>query len=447
VSSLPWHDLPKHSDNSRLLLDIVDANRHRQRVGIFSVCSASRFVMEACMMQARRDDSVVLLESTSNQVNQFGGYTGMTPEGFRGFANSVAADMDFPESRVVLGGDHLGPHVWRSEPAGAAMAKARQLVGDCVLAGYTKIHLDASMRLADDPADRPLDDAVVAERAADLCEVAESAWASLPSGSTPPVYVVGSEVPIPGGELAGQSAPAVSRTGDVTRTLSVTHAEFERRGLRAAWDRVIAVVVQPGVEFGDATVFEYDRAAALDLSSLIERDWRLVYEAHSTDYQTSDALRMLVEDHFAILKVGPGLTFAMREALFALEAIERELLAGRADAQRSRLRDVMEKAMIENPEHWKPYYRGTEDELRFARDFSFSDRSRYYWPRAEVRHSVTRLLRNLSERAIPFALLSQYMPDQYVAVRTGMLRNEPVELIRSKILEVADVYASACGMR
>src|SRR5664280_843116 len=99
VSSLPWHDLPEHSDNSRLLVAIMDANRHRQRVGIFSVCSASRFVMEACMLQARRDDSVVLLESTSNQVNQFGGYTGMTPADFRDFANSVAADMNFPQSR------------------------------------------------------------------------------------------------------------------------------------------------------------------------------------------------------------------------------------------------------------------------------------------------------------------------------------------------------------
>lgn len=38
----------------------------------------------------------------------------------------------------------------------------------------------------------------------------------------------------------------------------------------------------------------------------------LVFEAHSTDYQTKEAYKQLVHDHFAILKVGPALTFAMR---------------------------------------------------------------------------------------------------------------------------------------
>ena len=50
----------------------------------------------------------------------------------------------------MLGGDHLGPYVWRAEPADEAMAKARDLVRDYVAAGYTKIHLDASMRLGGD---------------------------------------------------------------------------------------------------------------------------------------------------------------------------------------------------------------------------------------------------------------------------------------------------------
>ena len=53
----------------------------------------------------------------------------------------------------------------------------------------------------------------------------------------------------------------------------------------------------------------------------------MVFEAHSTDYQTAGALRALVEDRWAILKVGPALTFALREALFALSAIEEELIA------------------------------------------------------------------------------------------------------------------------
>ncbi len=51
------------------------------RVGITSVCSAHPMVIEAAMAQALRrgHEPVVLIEATSNQVNQDGGYTGMSP--------------------------------------------------------------------------------------------------------------------------------------------------------------------------------------------------------------------------------------------------------------------------------------------------------------------------------------------------------------------------------
>ena len=447
-----------------VLLGLGAANRARDAVGVYSICSANRLVLEAGMLQALRDATPVLIESTSNQVNQFGGYTGMTPADFRAFVGSVAQAMGLAQQRVILGGDHLGPHPWRSEPAASAMVKARDLVRECVLAGYTKIHLDASMRCADDPPGRPLDERVVSERAADLCSAGESAHAELQAGATAqvhvragrgrrgrstaprPVYVIGSEVPIPGGELAGQSAPGVTRPLDVERTLALARAAFHP-SLESAWQRVIAVVVQPGVEFGDATVFEYDRPKAADLSAFIELDGRLVYEAHSTDYQTPGNLRRMVEDHFAILKVGPGLTFAMREAIFALECMEREWLGGRNDSVLSGLRDVLQQTMRDRPGDWKPYYRGDEDELRLARDFSFSDRSRYYWPLPEVKAALDRLCRNLSDRPVPLTLLSQYLPVQYEAVRAGALDNQPADLIRHRVLEVATTYASACRMR
>lgn len=258
----PWQDLPQTANNAALLLEVVAANLRRGQVGIYSVCSANRFVLQAGMRQAERDGTVVLVESTANQVNQFGGYTGMTPVDFAASVRSMATETGFPGSRVVFGGDHLGPHVWRSEPAALAMAKARRLVDECVMAGYTKLHLDASMRLGDDPPDRPIDDEVVSERAADLIQAAEAAWARLPDGSPRLVYVVGTEVPIPGGELAGQAAPAVSKAEDVELTLFLVREALRRRDLQAAWDRVIGVVVQPGVEFGDASIFEYDRTAA-----------------------------------------------------------------------------------------------------------------------------------------------------------------------------------------
>ena len=441
-----WTDRPDGPDATSQLLDLARANRAGEPPGIYSVCSADRSVLRAAMSQAARDGVLVLVEATTNQVNQFGGYTGMTPPDFRSFVHSIAAEVGLPAAQIVLGGDHLGPHTWRSGPADLAMERARDLVRDYVLAGFTKIHLDASMLLVGDPTDRPLDEATIADRAADLCAVAEEAVALLPAGVPRPVYVVGSEVPIPGGELADSAAPAVTSVDAIERTLDETRRAFARRGVQEALERVFAIVTQPGVEFGDAVVFEYDDRAAASLATRLPDEAPFIYEAHSTDYQTEDALRRMVRDHFAVLKVGPGLTFALREMLFALEAIEGEWLAGRRGIAPSRLRETLQRVMVEHPEHWQAYFHGDEDELRFARDFSLSDRSRYYWPQPEVRASVERLIDNLSAHPIPLTLLSQYLPVQYRAVREGSLSGDPRALIGAGIGTVIDIYARACGM-
>ena len=400
------------------------------------------------MLQAQRDQSLLLIESTSNQVNQSGGYTGQTPAQFASFVKVIATAMNFPAERIVFGGDHLGPHVWRKEGSSSAMQKAIELVRACVLAGYTKIHLDASMRLAGDPGDSSsaLIDEIVSARAADLCRAAEDAHKELPPGSPAPLYVIGTEVPIPGGELLEAQAPETTRPEDVARTVRLAKQAFEARGLQAAWERVIAVVVQPGVEFGDATVFPYMPEKARKLSQFVDDQWQGVYEAHSTDYQAPAALRQMVRDHFAILKVGPWLTFTFREAVFALAAVEEEWLGNRSGITISRLRESLEEVMLANPEHWKSYYRGDGAALRFARRYSFSDRARYYWLQPKVAAALQRLLANLTAHPAPVSLLSQYLPTQSAAVRAKAISNHPVELIHNKILEVIDHYAHACGM-
>jgi len=430
------------------LCELLAANRRGKGLGIYSLCSANRFVLEAGMLEAMRDGSLLLIESTSNQVNQFGGYTGQTPAEFSKFVYSVAAGMHFPQEQIVLGGDHLGPHVWRTVPSAAAMDKAKDMVADYVRAGFSKLHLDASMPCADDAVGQghSLPDEVVSQRAAELCKAAEQAHRSLPRSAPAPVYVIGTEVPIPGGELAGSRAPEVTRTKDLAHTLHVSKQAFLKSGLEAAWDRVIAVVVQPGVEFGDATVFPYDAKLANPLSRFLARAWHGVYEAHSTDYQPHAALRQMVLDHFAILKVGPWLTFAFREAVFALAGIEKELLSGTTGVTLSRLPEVLETAMLDNPVHWKSYYHGTEHEMHLSRKYSYSDRVRYYWPQPSVAAALDKVLHNLSTHPAPPSLLSQYLPCQAEAVRTGQLCNQPAELIRHKIREVLGQYADACGL-
>jgi D-tagatose-1,6-bisphosphate aldolase subunit GatZ/KbaZ len=168
-----------------------------------------------------------------------------------------------------------------------------------------------------------------------------------------------------------------------------------------------------------------------------------VYEAHSTDYQTETALTNLVRDHFAILKVGPGLTYAAREALFALSHIEQEWIT---DRPLSDVRAKLDEIMLDQPKYWEPYYGGTEAERALARKYSFSDRLRYYWPDPTVEASFQCLVKNLSEAPPPLSLLSQFAPSAFRAIRNGELRNDPLSIIRHRIQEVLGTYARACGM-
>ena len=64
-------------------------------------------------------------------------------------------------------------HPWRAEPAAQAMSKAEAMVTAYVWAGFSKIHLDASMGCAGEPA--ALDDETIATRAARLAKAAEKA--------------------------------------------------------------------------------------------------------------------------------------------------------------------------------------------------------------------------------------------------------------------------------
>jgi D-tagatose-1,6-bisphosphate aldolase subunit GatZ/KbaZ len=421
----------------------VDRNRQQEPKGIYSVCSAHRCVLEAALRHARDNGSMLCIESTSNQVNQFGGYTRQSPAQFASFVAELAAEAGFGRERILLGGDHLGPYPWRAQPSDKALQKGCELVHACVLAGYGKIHLDASMACADDLSEA-LGDELVAQRAAELCASAEDAWTRLPSGSPPPVYVIGTEVPVPGGETSSSAGPQPTTVAHMQKTLETSQAAFAARGLSRAWDRVIGLVVQSGAEFGDAVVYDYQAENARMLAAKLPASPGLVYEAHSTDYQTPNALRMMVRDHFAVLKVGPWLTFAYREAVFLLGAMEREWLSTRKDVRLSDVPSALDQAMLKDSTHWRAYYPADEQQARFARRYSFSDRCRYYWPEASVQKEVDLLMANLSGE-IPLALISQYLPQQYEAVRERRLPNRAATLVESRIRQVLDIYSNACG--
>lgn len=426
---------------------ILEGNKNGNGLGIYSICSAQPVVLKAAMLQAKEDNSIILIESTSNQVDQYGGYTGMIPSDFVSFVYRLADEVDFNKNDILLGGDHLGPNTWQNENASDAMEKALVLIEDYVKAGYQKIHLDASMFCADDEGDRhqPLSNSIVAERAALMAEVAEKTHVKFCNDKSKPVYVIGTEVPVPGGAQEEEEVVHPTSAAAALETIEVTKKAFLARGLDDAWSRVYGVVVQPGVEFGDDQVFHYNRNSAKELSQTIIAQDKLVYEAHSTDYQSEKGLSQLVEDHFCILKVGPWLTFGYREALFSLSMIEDEMLLPKG-LETSNLRSVIEEVMISDPKYWKKYYPGDQDQQKFKRKYSFSDRSRYYWPNEKIQTALQKLITNLERYPISLSLLSQFMPNQYTAVNEGIIENKVDEIILNKTQEVISLYARACNL-
>src|SRR6478735_11388353 len=172
---------------SHMLADTIKRHKAGESVGVYSVCSAHPTVVEAAIAQAGADGTYILIEATSNQVDQFGGYTGLRPAEFRDMVHGIADECGFARDRVVLGGDHLGPNRWQRQSSATAMANAEVLISAYVEAGYRKIHLDCSMACADDP--QVLSDQLVASRTARLLKVAEDA--AYRSGQEGPVYVIG----------------------------------------------------------------------------------------------------------------------------------------------------------------------------------------------------------------------------------------------------------------
>ena len=413
-----------------ILRDLILRNRAGEAIGLPCFCTANEHVLRAVLAYAKRTGLPAVIEATCNQVNQYGGYTGMTPADFMEWLSGMAADAGVPMNQLILGGDHLGPNVWKNEPLDVAMEKSRELVKSYVQAGFKKIHIDTSMACGGEP--NPTF-AQIAERAADLCEVAEK-YAPDPSKL---FYIIGTEVPTPGGETEEPNTLDVTSVARFHDTIQTHRDAWNTRGLDAAWDRVVSVVTQPGVDFGHTSVYPFLPVKAAPLREAIIDEVGLTYEAHSTDYQSTNALSDLVKNHFFFLKVGPELTFRFREAIWALAKIEEEII----NDPKSLIRETFEEQMTKDPGYWVNYYNGSDKELRILRTYSYSDRIRYYWTDPEISKSLNLLIANLEQVNLPESIVSQ----AFMGLDFGEVPETPLALIELHIQLCISRYFKAAG--
>lgn len=418
----------------RRLAELIARNRAGSGEIVPSVCCAQEDALIASLLLARDQGALLLVEATSNQVNQFGGYTGLTPAAFKQRVETLAAPLGIDRGQLVLGGDHLGPQVWRRQGAAAAMVAARKLVRAYVQAGFRKIHLDCSEPCADDPRHLPL--ALCAERAAQLAAECESA--ALDPDSL--AYVIGTEVPRPGGALSTEEGLQPTRLHDALEVIEVHRQAFARLA-PAAWTRVVALVVQPGMEFSPQHVSHLDPARVGPLESALHGLPQMCFEAHSTDYQRPGGLAAIAAKHFAILKVGPALTDAYRSALYRLDG-----LAG-TEGEQGSLMQTLDGLMLADDRHWREHYRGAPSEVKRLRHHSYADRIRYYWPHDAAQRAVAALYACVDAARWPAYMLRDAFSES-VLERADALRAIPAgqarALVWASIQDVLLPYFRTC---
>lgn len=375
---------------------IVESNRCGEQIAIASWCTAHALTLRAILDAHRDDDDPILIETTGNEVNQFGGSSGMTPATFRKLVENTADEADVDARRIILGGHQLGPGPWKNRSASAANGLARDMVRAYVEAGFTKLHFDASVACSDES---EVSERTSAERVAGLCAAAEGARTK----RAPIAYVLEANARRGARRTVARDALSVTRPDDVVRSVDLHRAAFADHGITDALKRVIALVVQPGHAYGNSTVVPFDMKKRATLNRAALKIPGLAFEAHSADYQREASLALLVASRVAILKVGPELAFAFREAIFAMAEIEIRL-EGR---QRSGVISVLETAMDENVEQCSSQA-PTEANERVDRLFDLNDLARHSWSDPRVIAALKLLFANIDSGPVHPGLISQF---------------------------------------
>lgn len=376
----------------------------------------------------------IAIEASSNQVNQDGGYTGISAADFSQWIGRLSAEYGVSSDRIVLSGAHLGPKPWNHLAPKDALDKTINLVKDFAAAGFRKIHLDTPAACNEE---QHPDLQVLATRTARLCEIAEK-HSPCPDQL---VYVLSalSAQPIHESDslINAYSVPPATSAEQLSETVAAYQEAFIKQGLRHVWSKVVSIDALPGIGFDHFSVYPLDDAATKQLSAAILKHDGLSLSATSADYQSSSDLSTLLGNHFVFLKAGPELTFKMREAIFALATIAQQI----AGTDTPDIVAVIEAAINEHPADWAPYFTGDIAIHKQLHHYSFTDRLRYYWNFPDVRSQVLKFISNLESVKLPEALVSQH----FLAREFGALDAPASQLINDSVKQSIYRFYQATG--
>ena len=335
-------------------------------------CTSNTEVIKLLLIYAKKKKLKIIIEATSSQVNQFGGYSNKTPKKFERLLNKLAKINKYPIKNLTIGGDHLGIFPWIKKSKKIAIKNSQELVISSLKAGYKKIHIDTSYKLKND---KFFNRTLVLERSLKLANLINKKNIKL---------ILGSDVPFPG---SNSKKVEITNFKNLNFDISFFYKNFSKK----KFDQISAFVIEPGMYFNHFTI-KKPNVNILKKIKKFGNDKKIFFEAHSCDYQKIEVLKKLVSSNFKYLKVGPELTFNFAKAAFKMEGFENKNFA-----IKSNLSNVILKSMLKNPKYWFDYYNGSyANKLKLIKSSNL-DRMRYYWQEKSVQNSLTVLKKNINK--------------------------------------------------
>ena len=340
-----------------------------------SFCTSNIDVIESILFFCNIKKLPCLIESTSNQVNQHGGYTNKTPKMFVKEISSLRKKIKFDSKRLFLGGDHLGPLPWGKKNKNIAIKNSISLINDYLSENFCKIHVDTSIKCKND---KFINSEIVFNRTSEILNND-----SIKKKIKNRLLVVGTEVPLAGG---GDNKNLIrTSTKQIETEVFNFKKIFQKLNLRNSF---FGLVIEPGMKYKHSKITKPNFTQFGNKKNISKKN-NFFYEAHSTDYQSKKILRQLVKNNFRFLKVGPELTYNYARSLFFMENIEKKKIK----LKNSNIKKTIFFSMLKNKKYWNGYYIKKKPELFLN---SKLDRMRYYFDTKEVKNSVGILRRNIN---------------------------------------------------
>ena len=340
-----------------------------------SFCTSNIEVIKSILFFCHIKKLPCLIECTSNQVNQHGGYTNKTPKMFIKEILSISKKIKFNSKKLFLGGDHLGPLPWKKRSKTVAIKNSISLINDYLDQKFCKIHIDTSIKCKND---EYINSDIIFERTNEILNND-----NIKKKIKDKFLVVGTEVPLSG---SGDNENIIKTSKKQIETEVIKFKKIlKKQNLK---NNIFGLVIEPGMKYMHSSVTKPNFTNFTNKKNISKKN-NFVYEAHSTDYQSKKILKQLVKNNFKFLKVGPELTYSYSRSLFFMENIEKNNFK----LKNSNIKKIIFSSMLKNRKYWEGYYEKKTPELLLN---SKLDRMRYYFNSKPVVNSIKTLKKNIN---------------------------------------------------